>query len=189
VRALLRRVLPFVVLGLIGTATLGAQGFEPKVTVEVERNHDAIEIDSRVLLPVQPRVVWQVLTDYNRIASFVPGLTMSRLASGVGEPILLEQRGQIDFAVFQFPVEVFARVEELPYHTIRFEAVRGNMREMRGEWNIDPLGVNEGSRLRYRLHVVPGYWVPPVVGPAVIRHSFHDQFEALTREMLRRGLR
>jgi ribosome-associated toxin RatA of RatAB toxin-antitoxin module len=189
VRALARRVLPLVALGMIGGATLGAQGFEPKVAVEVERNNDAIEIDSRVLLPVQPRVVWQVLTDYNRIASFVPGLTISRVVSGAGEPILLEQRGQIDFTMFQFPVEVFARVEEQPYHTIRFEAVRGNMREMRGEWNIDPLGENEGSRLRYRLHVVPGYWVPPVVGPAVIRRNFHDQFEALAREMMRRGLR
>ncbi|HSD61575.1 MAG TPA: SRPBCC family protein, partial [Burkholderiales bacterium] len=134
---------------------------------------------------VSPRIVWDVLTDYNRIATFVPGLKVSRLLSGAGEPLLLEQKGGIGLAMFSFDIDVVARVEEQPFHTIRFEAVGGNMREMRGEWNVEDLG--EGSRLRYRLHVVPGFWVPPVIGPAVIRRNFLDEFDALIREMMRRA--
>jgi ribosome-associated toxin RatA of RatAB toxin-antitoxin module len=184
---ILARALVFLAAWTLFGATWAAPYFEPRISVDVERKQDAVEVDSHVLLPVESRVVWDVLTDYNRIASFVPGLTMSRLVSGPGEPKLLEQRGQIDFALFQFDIEVVARVYEQPYHTIRFEAVRGNMREMRGEWNVDTLGDNEGSRLHYRLHVVPGFWVPPVVGPALIRRNFRDQFESLTREMMRRS--
>lgn len=159
--------------------------FEPRISVYVDRSSDGVAVDTRALLPVPPRVVWDVLTDYNRIAAFVPGLKVSRLLSGAGEPLLLEQKGGINFAVFSFDIDVVARVEELPFHTIRFESVGGNMREMRGEWNVEDLG--DGSRLRYRLHVVPGFWVPPVVGPAVIRRNFVEQFDALTREMMRRA--
>jgi len=169
----------------LAPAAPAAPAFEPKISVYVDRSGDAVAVDIRALVPVLPRIVWDVLTDYNRIATFVPGLKVSRLLSGAGEPLLLEQKGGVSVAVFSFDIDVVARVEELPFNTIRFEAVRGNMREMRGEWNVEDLG--EGSRLRYRVHVVPSFWVPPVIGPALIRRNFLEQFDALTREMMRRA--
>lgn len=181
------RFLALVCLALASPAQAADGG--ASITVEVERNRGAVEVDTRVLLPVSPRVVWEVLTDYDHIATFVPGLSMSRLISGAGEPLLLEQRGELRFPVLSVQVNVVARVEEHPYHTIRFQAVRGNMAEMSGEWSVETIGADEGSSLRYRLHVVPEFWVPPVLGPALIRRSFHDQFEALVREMMRRASR
>lgn len=145
----------------------------------------AVDYATQALLPVTPRVVWEVLTDYDRIASFVPGLKASRLLSGPGEPLLLEQRLGIDAPAFRFDALVVLRVEELPIQAIRFEAVGGNLREMRGEWGIVDLG--EGSRLAYRLRMVPGFWLPPVLGPKLIRDRFRAQFDALTAEMMRRA--
>ncbi len=172
-------------LWLALAAAAAPPAFEPRISVHVDRQSEAVAVDTRALLPVPARIVWEVLTDYNRIAAFVPGLRESRLLSGAGEPLLLEQKGEISFAGFSFDIEVLARVEELPFHSIRFESVAGNMREMRGEWNVEDL--EAGSGLRYRLRVVPGFWVPPVVGPAVIRRNFIDQFDALAREMMRRA--
>ncbi len=174
-------------LALASAAPAGEQ--RPIITVDVQRNREAVEVDTRVLLPVSPRVVWQVLTDYDRIATFVPGLTVSRLINGTGEPLLLEQQGELRFPVFHVRFDVVARVEEHPYHTIRFRAIRGNMTEMSGEWNVEAIGADEGSRLRYHVRVVPEFWVPPVLGPALLKRNFNEQFEALTREMMRRDPR
>lgn len=149
--------------------------------------HDsaAVEFATEALLPVAPRLVWEVLTDYDRIASFVPGLAASRLLSGPGEPLLLEQRLEVAASGFRFGAVVLLRVEELLLQQIRFEAVGGNLREMRGEWSIGDL--REGTRLAYRLRLVPGFWLPPVLGPKLIRDGFRAQFDALTGEMMRRA--
>jgi ribosome-associated toxin RatA of RatAB toxin-antitoxin module len=144
-----------------------------------------VEFAAQALLPVTPRLVWEVLTDYDRIASFVPALKASRRLSGAAGPLLLEQRLGVAAGSFRAEAVVVLRVEELPFHAIRFEAVGGNLREMQGEWDIGDLG--EGSRLQYRLRLVPGFWLPPVLGPALIRSSFRDQFDALTAEMMRRA--
>jgi len=187
VRPLLGRLAALALFALTSTALAAEQG--PKITVEVERDQGAVEVDTRVLMPVSVRVVWEVLTDYDHIAAFVPGLTVSRLINEAGEPLLLEQQGELRFPMFSVRIDVVARVEEHPYHTIRFHAIRGNMKEMRGEWTVEPLGADEGSRLRYRLRVVPDFWVPPVLGPALMRRNFNEQFEALTQEMMRRSSR
>jgi ribosome-associated toxin RatA of RatAB toxin-antitoxin module len=142
-----------------------------------EGGNQPVEFAARALLPVAPRVIWEVLTDYDRIASFVPGLKASRRLSGAGEPLLLEQRLGVAAGSF--------RVEERPLEAIRFEAVGGNLREMRGAWAIADLGA--GSRLDYSLSVVTGFWLPPVLGPKLIRDSFRGQFDALTAEMMRRA--
>lgn len=153
----------------------------------MESGHHSAGVDfaAEALLPVAPQLVWNVLTDYDRIASFVPGLAASRRVSGAGEPLLLEQRLRVASGGFHFEAVVLLRVEEQPYQEIRFEAVDGNLREMRGEWSIADLV--EGSRLAYRLRMVPGFWLPPVLGPKLIRDGFRAQFDALTTEMMRRA--
>jgi ribosome-associated toxin RatA of RatAB toxin-antitoxin module len=150
-----------------------------------EGGNQPVEFAARALLPVAPRVIWEVLTDYDRIASFVPGLKASRRLSGAGEPLLLEQRLGVAAGSFRVEAVVLLRVEERPLEAIRFEAVGGNLREMRGAWAIADLGA--GSRLDYSLSVVTGFWLPPVLGPKLIRDSFRGQFDALTAEMMRRA--
>jgi ribosome-associated toxin RatA of RatAB toxin-antitoxin module len=151
----------------------------------LERDSRQVQFAVQALLPVAPRRVWEVLTDYDRIASFVPALEASRLLSGAGEPLLLEQKLGFAAGSFRVQVVVVLQVEELPFRAIRFEAVGGNLREMSGEWAIGDLGA--GSRLEYRVRLVPGFWLPPVVGPALIRKSFRAQFDALAAEMMRRA--
>ena len=98
-----------------------------EVTVKVERQENAFQVEANLLVAVDKGVAWQVLTDYDNLASFVPGMRSSRIVSAPGEPLLLEQKGESGFLWFRVPIEVVSRVEEAPLNTIRFQSVGGNL--------------------------------------------------------------
>jgi hypothetical protein len=64
-------------------------------------------------------------------------------------------------------------------------AVGGNLKEMRGEYEIRSL---PGDRLRlsYAARLLPAFSVPPLVGPLVMRHELRRQFDGLVDEIVRR---
>ena len=62
-----------------------------QVSVEVARRDAAFQVEAELMVAVEQRVAWQVLTDYDNLASFVPGMRSSRIVSAAGEPLLLEQ--------------------------------------------------------------------------------------------------
>ena len=66
-------------------------------------------------------------------------------------------------------------------------AERSDMPFARSEWVLTP--ENGGTRIEYRLAMEPGFWVPPVIGPMVIRRKLRssglraaENLERLARE-------
>jgi hypothetical protein len=127
---------------------------------------------------------WQVLTDYNRLAEFVPDMRVSRIISAPGQPLLLEQSGEAGFLIFRFSIDVVLEVEETQQSRLGFRARRGNMRHMQGEWRIEHNA--QGIRLLYTAEMEPAFWVPPVIGPALLRRDIASHFDAVVREIRRR---
>ena len=148
-----------------------------EVTVQVARQENAFQVDTNLLVAVAKRVAWQVLTDYDNFASFVPGMRSSRIVSAPGEPLLLEQKGESGFLLFRVPIEVVSRVEEVPLNTIRFQSVGGNLTNKRGEWALERH--DHATHVSYRANITPGFLLPPLIGSPV-RHSFriHSFIEA-----------
>ncbi|HSO06248.1 MAG TPA: SRPBCC family protein [Pelomicrobium sp.] len=142
-------------------------------------------IDAQLLLPVSPALIWEVLTDYERLADFVPDLIESRVVSAPGEPRLLAQRGRTRIGVFSAEVAVTLRVDEYPIERLQFTAVKGNVREMRGEWRIVALG--KGAKVVYSVELVPAFWMPASVGPALVRRHVDTQLQGIEGEIMRRA--
>lgn len=61
--------------------------------VSVTRSGEAYQIDLRMDVASSRTLAWRVLTDYENLQRFVPGMQSSRIVSGRGEPLLLEQMG------------------------------------------------------------------------------------------------
>ena len=55
----------------------------------IARDAETIRIDARLQVNAHHHIAWQVLTDYDNLARFVPGLTSSRIVSEPGAPLLL----------------------------------------------------------------------------------------------------
>src|SRR5689334_4834506 len=82
--------------------------------VSATRADDGVQVRAEVLLDAPVSVVWQVLTDYERLPAFIPGITKSVVRERRGNRVVLEQSGDARFFLFTFPVEVTYEVVETP---------------------------------------------------------------------------
>lgn len=156
-----------------------------EVTVQVTRQEDAFRVKANVLVAVDQRVAWHVLTDYDKLASFVPGMRSSRIVSAPGEPLLLEQKGETGLLFFKVPIEVVSRIEEASLNTIRFQSVGGNLKNQKGEWALERH--DHATRVSYSADITPGFPLPPLIGPAIVGRDVRIMVESVASEMLRRA--
>lgn len=152
--------------------------------VHVERRHGVFQVHVDTPVAVDAQTAWQVLTDYNRLAEFVPDMRLSRIISAPGAPLLLEQKGGAGFLLFRVSIEVVLQVDESPPERLKFHAVSGNMKQMHGEWRIRRAG--EAVRLSYKAELEPDFWVPPLIGTALMRRDIGKQVAGVVQEMLKR---
>jgi carbon monoxide dehydrogenase subunit G len=178
----MRSIVAFAVLFVATVA--GAA--EPLVdaTITAWKADGAIHVDASFHVDAPPAVAWQVLTDYEHMAAFVPTLRESRVLDTSDGRLVVLQKGVASVAWFSHDWEVEREVSLVPEVSIRSNAVRGNVKRMEMDALLAPEGA--GVRIHYRTLTVPGFWVPPLIGPALMKSQATDQFRALAAEMLKR---
>jgi ribosome-associated toxin RatA of RatAB toxin-antitoxin module len=160
------------------------------VVIEAERRGDGVEVKARALIAAPVALVWQVLTDYERLPAFIPGLAKSQVRSRDGNLVVVEQTGEARFLVFSFPIEVRYEVTESPPESVASRAVSGNLRRMNGRYHLaaEPGAAGAGGvRLRYEGMIEPNFELPPLIGTAALRGMVEQQFTAMVAEIERRA--
>lgn len=117
-------------------------------------------------------------------ADFVPNLSSSRLLARTGNVYRIAQQGRAGFGPFSFPFESERQVEVFPEGRLVSQGLSGSPRSIRSELRITATAA--GSRLDYRIEMVPDRWLPAAIGDHFIRHELAEQFMALGQEMERR---
>jgi carbon monoxide dehydrogenase subunit G len=129
--------------------------------------------------------VWQVLTDYDNLARFIPGLSRSavqeRSANRVGGRA--EGRGAVPGV--SYPIDVRLEVLESPTDSITSRAIEGNLKRMRGRYQLAQRG--GGIELRYTGELEPAFGLPPIIGTLAVRTMVEEQFGAMVAEIERRA--
>lgn len=169
-------------LALVGLTPAAHAVGDIQVAADVGFTSVRIEATSQVAADVE--TLWQTLTDYDRLASFIPDMVVSRLVSPPGQPKLVEQRADAGLFAFVMPDHVILAMEERPLGVIRFRAVSGKVAAMTGEWSIS--GRANPVRLTYRAQVVPLLPPPPLVSGRFIEAEVRQRFSAVIREAERR---
>jgi ribosome-associated toxin RatA of RatAB toxin-antitoxin module len=164
------------------------------VSIEAQRRGDSIEVHARALIAAPVALVWQVLTDYENLPGFIPGLAKSVVREHQGNRLMLEQTGEARFLMFSFPIEVRYEVIESPPEWISSRAVGGNLRRMNGRYELLPAPARAGKQadrgmmlLRYDGEIEPNFELPPVVGVVAMRSMVEQQFTAMVGEIERRA--
>jgi ribosome-associated toxin RatA of RatAB toxin-antitoxin module len=154
------------------------------VEVQASRHGDAFEVSANALLDADAGVAWDVLTDYDRLSEFIPGMHSSKLVSREANRAIVDQRGEASLLFFHFPIEVRLAIEEHRPDRIESQAVSGNFRELKGLYRLEA----EGERLRLIYHgtFTPDFDIPPLIGTMVVRHTLEQRFGAMVTEILRR---
>lgn len=154
------------------------------VTVGIEHKGDVYIVVASLVAPVVPADAWAVLTDFDRMASFMPTLKSSRVLKRVEDNVLVQQRGQMELGAFRMPFESDRMIELVPPGLIRSHQVRGNMQRVDSTTTFTE--VPGGTRVDYRVEIVPKLWIPEGVAGPMMRDAVERQFTAVLREIIRR---
>ncbi|MCG2577463.1 SRPBCC family protein [Dechloromonas sp. XY25] len=138
----------------------------------------------RVRTPAPPAIVLAVLTDFDHMAEFMPGLESSRIVANQGNSYQVAQRGKVKFGPFSMSYESMRQIEVVDGQRILSRSLAGSARRMQSEMRIQPL--EHGTRIEYHIEIEPESWIPSSLGTNFMQHELAEQFNALTKEMFRR---
>lgn len=168
-------------------------------TISVERDGDTFYVQARAVVAVDPRIVWDTITDYERMREFLPNVEAARVVTRSGSRAVVEYRGHFPLFFFEIPVRARLAVNHQPYDRIVARSEPGEvdghaqtLRSFSGTYDLAVVTVEQraGVRLNYQSSFELAEPLPPILGDlfgrAMVTKTVRTQFEAMLREMMRR---
>lgn len=160
------------------------------VRVVLDRDGSLGRVHAAVRIKTTPEVIWQVLTDCEHAASFIPGLKRcTRIRSAPdGSWDIFEQ--EVKYSWLMPAVTSVFRAEYQRPLRIEFRQISGDLKDEQGTWVLEeelreaaaasPVPLADGSAaattiVEYELYIDPGFWVPRVL----LRHSLRSELPAV----------
>jgi len=185
--SLLRRlplVALFCLLALFGGAAFGV---EPKVAVTVGQRDEAFIVDATIDVPVPVPTAWEVLTDFDHMASILGNLKSSKIVSREGNTWIVRQNGVARWGLLSFSFESEREIRLEPMKRILAKSLSGTLKRMESEAKI--AASDQGVQIRYHAESVPDSALARMFGASFVRHEVEEQFLDMAREMLQRHAR
>ena len=154
------------------------------IETRIEREGEYITVSASALMQVDARIAWEVLSDYDNLARFIPDMTSSRAVSRSGNRVLVEQKGEFGFFFYKQPVDVLLEVLEAPPHRIDARRIAGNIRELETRYELGTSAA--GVRFDYSGRFIPDFSLPPLIGMPIVRRIVERRFRAMVEEIVRR---
>jgi ribosome-associated toxin RatA of RatAB toxin-antitoxin module len=154
------------------------------IETHIERQGEYITVNASALMQVDARIAWEVLSDYDHLAQFIPDMKSSRVVSREGNRVRVEQKGDFGFFFYRQPVEVVLEVVEEPRRRIDARRISGNIRDLETRYELK--ASDAGVKLDYAGRFIPDFSVPPFFGMAMVRRIIERRFRAMVDEIVRR---
>jgi ribosome-associated toxin RatA of RatAB toxin-antitoxin module len=139
------------------------------------------QITAQTTLPYTQEQVWQVLTDYEHLADFIPNLATSQRLEHPQHGIRLEQIGVQNALFLKFSARVVLDMTEDFPHAIHFKMVEGDFNAFSGTWQLEP--ALEGTQLTYRLCIWPKRTMPVIAIEKRLRSDLPRNLIAVQRRL------
>ena len=157
------------------------------IFVDVKKDGMAVvvNVDCQVRAPIS--IVWDVLTDYDNMASFISNLQYSGVQGRIDNVLEVRQTGKATRGPLSYSFDNVREVELVPYSQIRSRLIRGDLRD-----SAFTTRIVEADGLIHIVHsgrYTPKIWVPPLIGPALIAAETRKQYGEIRAEILRRSER
>ncbi|MBF2074211.1 MAG: SRPBCC family protein [Synechococcales cyanobacterium C42_A2020_086] len=119
------------------------------------------QLSASIHIPHSLERVWQILTDYDHLADFIPNLATSRRIAHPQGGIRIEQVGTQSLLKFKFCARVVLDMIEQCPHRLDFEMVEGDFKAFSGSWILQPIEATEATtQLCYQVSVLPPRTMP-----------------------------
>ena len=154
------------------------------ISLQATRHGDSFEVEAAAEFEAEVTLAWEVLTDYDRLSEFIPGMHSSRTVSRSKRSVIVDQSGEARLLFLSYPIKVRLEVEEFPYERIVSRAIGGNFKELRGAYTLEARGRH--LVLHYTGSLTPDFGIPPLIGTILIRNTVAKRFGAMVNEIIRR---
>lgn len=143
----------------------------------VQHEDDRYQLFVTAHIEAPPQQVWRSITDYTRLAVINPAFESSAVLRQDADSARVRTRIRVCILVFCKSV---VQVQDLSYpRPLDIKATMvpgaGDFRAGVAHWSLLPSG--SGTRLQFHEWFVPDFWVPPVIGPWLIRHKLVQEVE------------
>ncbi|MHB2025991.1 MAG: SRPBCC family protein [Elusimicrobiota bacterium] len=178
------RMLPAISL----LAVLRSTVFGAETSVVCRRIADrTYEVQGEFSVEASSQDVWNVLTDYNHLSGFIPGLFSSSVRKRWLNGVLLSQKAEGKFYFFSRPVQVLLHIAETPLIRIDFnDVLRKDFRIYKGAWTIRNKKYSPQSEVHYELEASPDRGIPAPIAGLVLKRNAASLLESVRTEILRR---
>ncbi|KAG7608600.1 Coenzyme Q-binding protein COQ10 START domain [Arabidopsis suecica] len=131
--------------------------------------------------------VWNVLTDYERLADFIPNLVWSgRIPCPHPGRIWLEQRGLQRALYWHIEARVVLDLHECldspNGRELHFSMVDGDFKKFEGKWSVKSGIRSVGTVLSYEVNVIPRFNFPAIFLERIIRSDLPVNLRAVARQ-------
>ncbi|CAN6866110.1 unnamed protein product, partial [Brassica oleracea] len=131
--------------------------------------------------------VWDVLTDYERLADFIPNLVSSgRIPCPHPGRIWLEQRGLQRALYWHIEARVVLDLHECPDspngRELHFSMVDGDFKKFEGKWSVKSGIRSVRAVLSYEVNVIPRFNFPAIFLERIIRSDLPVNLRAVARQ-------
>jgi carbon monoxide dehydrogenase subunit G len=180
-----RRSLLLAGLCLVAAHASAQDKNSPVRSVEITQNGDTYVANVVMEPAVPPKIAWDVLTDFGNMQKWVPNVRESKIVSNNGNQLTIEQKGTAKFGILSIPYTSVRTMQLEPEKSILSTQVQGSMRKLVSLMRVSPNGT--GTRLEYRLEMIPSTIAASVMSKDFLRGELTDQFTAIVGEMTRRA--
>lgn len=162
-----------------------AASAESAVTsIEVRQTEDGYIVDLAMWVAVPRELAFEVLVDFEHMASWVPNVRDSRVLKRETNRATIEYEGVVRYGFLTFP---FTTVREIEFATpawIHSKQIGGSMK--RQESHIDFAVDGAGTRLAYHVEMVPNAIAAVLLNKRRVEDELREHFDAIAAEILRR---
>jgi carbon monoxide dehydrogenase subunit G len=166
---------------LTGVAVLQAA---PATEVTVRETNGTYVVTAQFEVAAAPERALRVLTDYERIPDFAPGVKRSVVKERQGSRVVVEQEAVSRVLMFSKHVHLILDIEQ-EGTSIAFRDIGGrSFTTYTGSWRITPSG--DGATVVYALSANPAFDVPPFILARLLKNDSAEMIANLQREIERR---
>jgi ribosome-associated toxin RatA of RatAB toxin-antitoxin module len=146
---------------------------------------------AQVLVNAPIDTAWSVLTDYANLARFIPNMISSQVLKDEGNRKIVEQIDSRQVFVVNVKSRIKSSLVETPKSRIDFQLVDGDLQNLRGYWQIEPIAPYNGAQpnqvlITQVVEAKPNDGVPTAIFNSLFKESLTSTLSAIGQETLRR---
>jgi ribosome-associated toxin RatA of RatAB toxin-antitoxin module len=146
----------------------------------------------KVLITAPLAIVWRVLTDYEGGVKYMPNLVSSRILEVKGNQKVIEQVSARRVLTFKVKSRLRTLVSESEPKRIDFRLIEGDLKQLQGFWQIEPIAPRSGKLptqflLTYQVMAQPSGSTPKGIFHNIFKNSLPETLKAVRGEIERRS--